>query len=166
MPEELIHLTLKEFMDSHLCRGDFLEADGSYTYKRLFDYRPINELTANQILAITGNMHTAYIQHADRYSPHLRGPVLWDYTAWTSQVDKWNRAAERSRLERIASFIKEENRRRFARAISEVAGIDYELSYNSAGKLMATEGWEEKAMRLNTQGAHFVPAIGLDEVRE
>lgn len=159
---ELIHLTLKEFMDSHLCRGDFLEIDGSYTYKRLFDYRPVSVAQANQILALTGNMHTAYIQHADTYSPHLKTPILWDYAAWISQVDKWNRARERSRLERIASYIKEENRKRFARAIMKISGIDFDLAYTSAGKLMSNEGWEVKAFKLEG----FELATQLDEVKE
>lgn len=160
--EPLIYQSLNEFINSHLGRGDFLEIDGSYTYKRLFDYRPISDTLANQILAITGNMHTAYIQHADKYSPHLKGAVLWDYSAWVMQCDKFNRAAERSRIERIANYIKEENRRRFAKAIVKIASIDYDLAFDSAGKLMCNEGWETKAAKLEG----FELATQLDNVKE
>lgn len=141
--EPQITQSISSFIKSHLGIGNFIDLDGIVEFKHYWSYRPVSLDVAKQILAVTNNEHTCYIQFADEHSPHLKEPLLWEWNAWTSQCDKWKRAAERSRIEREQRFIRDANVILIAKALVKLTGgnMDYEMALESADKMMMRDNW-------------------------
>lgn len=105
MPKQTITIPLTEYIDAIL--GRWVDEKGEYQHQHFS--KPIPKDTAFLIFSITQNEHTCFIQWADKYNPELKQPHLWDWAAWQTHSDKWERAKARSDYERQERYVFEAN---------------------------------------------------------
>jgi len=72
---------------------------------------------AEAILQITKNQSLCYIQFPSEECPELTRPLLWNYGAWSSSIERYRKSKERSERERVARWIADENVRRIKKAV-------------------------------------------------
>lgn len=76
------------------------------------------------------------IQWPDSNSPHLRTPLLWNYGAWLTSTEKWQKASNYSREQRVKRHIQEANIRLVARACKFELGQDDHFAQLTAFSLV------------------------------
>lgn len=110
-----ITIPLTELVDAYL---GVVWLNGEY--QRMWNSRPIPSDIASIILLLTKNKTHCYIQEADEMSPHLKGPLLWDLSAWQVECDRWSKAKVASDKRRIERFIFEANIKIVSKAICSI----------------------------------------------
>lgn len=114
-----ITIPLTELVDAYL---GVVWLNGEY--QRMWNSRPIPPDIASIILLLTKNKTHCYIQEADEMSPHLKGPLLWDLSAWQVECDRWSKAKVASDRRRIERFIFQANIKLIFRAIAQMCYWD------------------------------------------
>ena len=89
---------------------------------------PIRQSLAEQLEIQLKGSQLHHIQFADQYSPDLRKPLLWKYSAWKESVVLWDRQKKRSHDERVARFILEHN----VKSLAKILMRDYFMDENTA----------------------------------
>ena len=99
----------------------------------------IDKETADILYYLTKGDCSVHIQYHDEFERQLEHPRLWQYKHWKADSDYQATIKERSRREREARFILDENVLRLTKAIMRVTGVDAEMARSLAYRKLKQE---------------------------